>query len=298
MKLGFFSAFSLVMCVCSCSSSSPSSAPFVPVATVTPTPGAQADGQLPLPGKGSATPVPSAAPSQPLPVGKALLKGEIVLSDVLGLSSWQLKQSQLRQFGVRVLMRSCDELLAAIDTTGVFNIANLPENVPLDVDIYDKNNPRLQLRAQVTLLSAETSLKIDVASTALALLRVHLAQAQSQAAAIPELNYSKDADLAKVLEQLVVVLSRLLGEETLRSLRYQLDWNTSLAIAQQTLETMVNARPELLSLLEPLPSATPSVAASASSSPVATGGSSGGGSGGGGSSSQESLSGSVSLEGL
>ncbi|PKL76656.1 MAG: hypothetical protein CVV27_09140 [Candidatus Melainabacteria bacterium HGW-Melainabacteria-1] len=242
-------------------------------------------------------------------MGKATLKGEIVIADLLKVSAWALQQNPFRQFGVRVLMQACDDLLAEVETDREFNIANLPENVPLDVDIHAKNNPLLQLRAQVILTDTETVLRIDASSTALALLRLYLSQIQSPAFEIPNSNYVQDSELARILADLTSILRGQLGQETLRSLEYQTDWNSSLATTRQTLEALIQARPELLSLLEPppagqlLPVSTGNGLPDPDNGGGSSGDSGGGGSSGGGSSSSsgETFDGgnsTVTLEGL
>ena len=258
-----------------------------------------------------ASPNPSSAPTgkTAAPVGKATLKGEIVIADLLKVSAWALQQNPFRQFGVRVLMQACDDLLAEVETDREFNIANLPENVPLDVDIHAKNNPLLQLRAQVILTDTETVLRIDASSTALALLRLYLSQIQSPAFEIPNSNYVQDSELARILADLTSILRGQLGQETLRSLEYQTDWNSSLATTRQTLEALIQARPELLSLLEPppagqlLPVSTGNGLPDPDNGGGSSGDSGGGGSSGGGSSSSsgETFDGgnsTVTLEGL
>jgi len=203
----------------------------------------------------------------------------------------RIQQVANPQFGVRVFIQNCDDLLAEIQTADEFKIANLPENVPLDVDIYDLSNPLLQLRAQITLQDSETTLVIQAGSTALALLQRFLQQNQSPSQAIPTANFNSDSQLSQELSDLTALLRPLLGQETLRSLQYQPEWNNALESLQSRLDALIKERPELL-LLTPL--VAPSAQVSASPPPVSNP------SGGGGSSptNQDGVGGSIGLEGI
>lgn len=260
---------------------------------------------IPVPKASAAAPtsapaVPVVTPlSQPL-TGSSNLKGRIDFADVdkakLTSEAKGLRTQQIAgpQFVVRVFIQNCDDLLAEIQTDGEFRISGLPENVPLDVDVYALSNLRLQMRAQITLHDSETSLIIEPSSTALALLFRFLEQNQSPSQEIPAGNFETDSQLQQVLSDLTAGLLRHLGQETLRSLQYQADWNNQLTSLQSQLEGIIQARPELLQVLP-----TPAASVTPPDTVDGSGGSSGGG--GGGSSpisNQETVGGNINLEGL
>ncbi len=247
---------------------------------------------------------PVSAPSAQAPVasspslaltGDANLNGKIIFADLASPSGLRIQQVASTQFGVRIFIQNCDDLLAEVQTAGEFKIANLPENVPLDVDIYDLSNPLLQLRAQVTLQDSETTLVIQSSSTALALLQRFLQQNQSPTQGIPTANFDKDRQLNQELSDLTALLRPLLGQETLRSLQYQPEWNSALKNLQNRLENLIKERPELL-LLTPEPASSAPVTAGPSANPVSNTSSGGGGSSP--TSNQEGVGGTIDIEGL
>lgn len=236
----------------------------------------------------------SASATQTL-FGQATLNGRIDLTgskagmktQAAGLRTQQVNTPQ---FGVRVYIQNCDDLLAQTLSDGNFRLTGLPQNVPLDVDVYDLSQPLLQLRAQITLRESESTLVVQARSTALALLYRFLRQNQSPTQGIPDANFENDSQLSQAVLDLTVNLQEYLGQETLRSLQYQIDWNRALANLQSRLEALIQARPALLQL-SPVP-LVPSVQVSTSPSSGPTGG------GSSPTSNDETAGGTINLEGL
>jgi len=260
-----------------------------------PTQNLTAPSSTPLQPSASAGAVPGASTGSSSLSGQAVLKGKITFADLPDLKTQNVTGLRVQQvaaprFAIRVFIRNCDDLLAEAQAEGDFQIAGLPENVPLDVDIYDLSNPLLQLRAQITLTQAETILFIQARSTALALLQRFLLQNRSPSQGIPLANFENDPQLNQELTDLTAILRPLLGQETLRSLQYQVGWNEALQKLQSKLDALIQERPELLSLL-----VAPD--ASASASPAASQPASSGG-GSSPTSNQEAVGGTISLEGL